>query len=68
MKMLFYRDMLKRHQISTSTTKNKQAKAIYLFFINQITLANIHVKTPPICKVGLGKIFLVACNLYVVQN
>ena len=35
---------LERHQISISTTKNKQAKAIFQFFINQTSLVNIYAE------------------------
>ena len=34
-----------RHQVSTSTTKNKQAKSIFsIFFINQTFLVNIYAE------------------------
>ena len=59
--------MLKRRQISTSTTKNKQAKAIFhffFFFINQTSLVNIYVENAATLQIRAGGDFFWWCATY----
>ena len=65
-KMFFFTEICwERHQISASTTKNKQAKAIFQsFLLIKLPWLTSMQKTPPNCKVGLGEMFLVVCNLH----
>ena len=53
-----------RHQIGTFTTKISKPKLFFNFILYQTTLVHIWLKTPKICKIGLGEIFLVLNYLH----
>ena len=65
MKMLFfYRDMMRKASNQHIHHKNKQAMAMFLFFLLiKLPWSTFHVKTVANSQSRAGRDFLVACNL-----